>query len=118
MQDPLDFIVYPRLGPTAKHTHHRVVELINELLEAKLCGVVLEQVGPCHHCLGSAISIHILHGKNEFVRLEEDEQVCQYGRVSEHAFRGEIHEPFMNIVRQECDEVELGSGLLIGGQNG
>jgi hypothetical protein len=79
MQDPLNFIVYSRLGPTAKHTHHRVAELINELLEDELCGFVLEQGGLCCHCLGSAISIHLLHGKNEFVCLEEDEQVCQYG---------------------------------------
>jgi hypothetical protein len=92
--------------------------LINELLETKLCGVKLEQGGPCGHCLGSTISIHLLHGKNEFVRLEEDEQVRQYGRVSEHAFHGENHELFVNIVRQECAEVELGGGLLIGRKYG
>jgi hypothetical protein len=75
MQDPLNFIIYPRLRPVAKNTYHWVVKLINEHLETKLCGVNLEKGGPCGHCMGSTISIHILHGKNEFVFLEEDEQV-------------------------------------------
>jgi hypothetical protein len=118
MKDPLNFIIYPRLGPTAKHTYHWVVELINELLETELCGGMLEQGGPCGHRLGSTISIHLLHGKNEFVFLEENEQVCQYGRVPEHAFRSEIYKLFLNIVRQERAEVELGSGLLIGREDG
>jgi hypothetical protein len=95
-----------------------MIELINDLLETELCGVILEQGGPCGHYLGSTISIHLLHGKSKFVLLEENEQVCQYGRITEHAFRGEIDELFMNIVRQECAEVELGSGLLISGENG
>jgi hypothetical protein len=95
-----------------------VVELINELLEAELCGVVLEQGGPCCHCLGSTISIHLLHGKHEFVRLEEDKQVRQYGRIYEHAFSGEIHELFINIVCQKSAEIKLGGGLFIGRENG
>ena len=95
-----------------------MVELIDELLETEFRGVMSEQGSPCGYCLGSAISVHLLHGKNKFVRLEEDEQVRQYGRVLEHAFHGDIYKLFMNIVHQERAEVKLGSGLLIGGENG
>jgi hypothetical protein len=118
MQDPLNFIIYLRLRPAAKNSYNWVVEMINELLETELCGVMLEKGGRCGHCLGSTISIHLLHGKNEFVCLEENEQVHHYGRVSEHAFHDEIYKLFMNIVRQEHVEVKLGSGLLIGREDG
>jgi hypothetical protein len=118
MQDPLNFIIYPRLGPAAKHTYHWVVELIYEFLETELCRVMLEQGGPCSHCLGSTIFIHLLHGKNEFVCLEENEQLHKYGRVPKHAFHGEIHKLFMNIVFQECVEIKLGGGLLIDREDG
>ena len=70
------------------------------------------------HCLGSTISIHLLHGKSKFVRLEENEQVHQYGIILEHAFRGKIDKLFVNIVFQERAKVKLGSGLLIDGENG
>jgi hypothetical protein len=71
-----------------------------------------------HHFLGYTISIHLLHGKNEFIRLEENEQVRHYGRVLEHAFHGKIHKLFMNIVHQERAKIELGGGLLIGREYG
>jgi hypothetical protein len=118
MQDPLNFIINSRLGPAAKHTYQWVIEFLDELLETKLCGVMLEQGGPCGHCLGFSISIHILHGEIKFVRLEENEQIHQYGRIPEHSFRCKIYKLFVNIVRQECAKVELGSGLLVGGENG
>ena len=78
MQDPLNIIINPRFGPAAKYNFHWVIELLDELLEIELCGVMLEQGGPCGYCLGSAISVHLLHGKRKFVCLEENEQVCQY----------------------------------------
>jgi len=118
MQDPLNFIINPRLEPAAKHTYHWVIEFLDELVEIELCGVMLEQGGPCGYILGSAISVHLLHEKRKFVLLEENKQVCKYRTVPEHAFCDEIDKLFMNIVRQERAEVKLGCGLLIGGENG
>jgi hypothetical protein len=118
MQDPLNFIINPRLEPAAKNTYHWVIEFLDELVETELCGVMLEQEGPCGYCLGFAISVHLLHEKRKFVRLEENKQVRKYRTVLEHAFRDKIDKLFMNIVRQERAEVELGSGLLISGENG
>jgi hypothetical protein len=48
---------------------HWVIELLNELLETKLCGVILNKGGPCGYCLGSSISIHLLHEKRKFCPL-------------------------------------------------
>jgi hypothetical protein len=78
MQDPLNFIINPRFGPVAKHTYHWVIELLYKLIETEFCGIMLEQGGLCSYFLGSAISIHLLHGKSNFFYLEENEQVCQY----------------------------------------
>ena len=59
-----------------------------------------------------------MHGKQELVYLEKYEHVCQYWRIPEHAFYGEIYELLMSVVLQERAEVELCSGFLIGGENG
>ena len=78
MQDSLDFIVYSRLRLAAQHDYHRVVEQIDECLESILCGVMLQERGPCCDWMRPSICIHLLHGKTKFICLKVDKHVCQY----------------------------------------
>jgi hypothetical protein len=118
MQDSLDFVIYSKLGPAAQHAYHRVVEKVDECLEAILYGVMLQQRGPCCDCLRPSIYVHILHEKDKFICSKENKHICQYRRVSEHSFHAKIHELFMNIVYYEGAEIKLGGGLFINGENG
>ena len=109
----LDLFIYSWLRPAAQHAYHRLVKLINESFEVVFSRVTLQKRSSCCDWLGPSICVHLLHGETKFFGLKVNEHVCQYGRISEHALCGKIHELFVNIIDQEGAVVELRCGLFI-----